>query len=353
MSMLTTLKRFGITTGASAAASAKASVIFLLRNEKPKSVTIPTPVGLRLEIFVDGYEKGEGEEYCATVSKFSGDNPDVLDGLKIVSCSSRYDSGVIVEGGKGIGVVTKPGLKLDIGSKAISPIAKQMIIDAVKEVVDSGVKIRVDVPEGEKIYEKTMNKDVGVVGGISILGTTGIEYPVSDDEYLEHIKSEICVVKTLGNQKIVLAPGNTSFEYARKMFGDSVVKIGDRIGDSVKLAFEQGFSHVIVVSLPGKITKVAAGLLNTHSKYGDARVETITHASVVARLSYDKIEKIANSVTVAEAMTYLDDEEKKKVFSVVAKRVISRLRRLADEEKRIGVVIISDQGEILAKEGDL
>ena len=352
MSVLSTLKRFGITTGATAAASAKASVIFLVKNEKPRSVTIPTPIGLRLEIFVDSYEKRE-DEYCATVTKFSGDNPDVLDGIKVVSCSKRCDSGIVIEGGRGIGVVTKPGLKLEIGSKAISPIARQMIIDAVKEVINDGVKIRVEVPEGEKIAEKTMNKDVGVIGGISILGTTGIEYPVSDDDYLEHIRAEMCVIKTLGNQRVVLAPGNTSFEFARRMFGDAVVKIGDRVGDSVKLAFDQGFSQVIIVSLPGKITKVAAGLLNTHSKYGDARIETLTHASVLAKLSYDKVEKIANSLTVAEALTYLDEEEKKRVFSVIAKRVVERLKRLAGEGKRVGVIVISDQGEILAKEGDL
>jgi len=352
MSVLSTLKRFGITTGATAAASAKASVIFLVKNEKPKSVTIPTPIGLRLEIFVDSYEKRE-DEYCATVTKFSGDNPDVLDGIKVVSCSKRCESGIVIEGGRGIGAVTKPGLKLEIGSKAISPIARQMIIDAVKEVVDGGVKIRVEVPEGERIAEKTMNKDVGVIGGISILGTTGIEYPVSDDDYLEHIKAEMCVIRTLGYQRVVLAPGNTSFELARRIFGDAVVKIGDRVGDSVKLAFEQGFSQVIIASLPGKITKVAAGLLNTHSKYGDARIETLTHASVLAKLPYYKLEKIADSLTVSEALTYLNEEEKKRVFSIIAERVIERLKRLAGEGKRVGVIIISDQGEILAKEGDL
>lgn len=350
MSMLSTLKRFGITTGATAAASAKASVIFLIRGEKPKSVTIPTPIGLRLEIFIDSYD-ARGEERCATVTKFSGDNPDVLDKLKITSCSKKCSSGLVIEGGEGIGVVTKPGLKVGIGEKAISPIARQMIIDAIKEVIDDGIRVRIEVPEGDKVYEKTMNKDVGVIGGISILGTTGIEYPVSDDEYLEHIKAEVCVVKTLGKSKIVLAPGNTSYEYAKKMFGDIVVKIGDRVGDSVKLASDQGFSHIIIVSLPGKITKVAAGLLNTHSKYGDARIEVLTHASVLAKLPYEKLEKIAKSLTVAEAITYLDIEEKKKVFSIIAIRVLNRLRKVS--KTKLGVIILSDQGEVLAEEGDL
>ncbi|QIW24737.1 cobalt-precorrin-5B (C(1))-methyltransferase [Sulfolobus sp. S-194] len=352
MSMLSTLKRFGITTGATAAASAKASVIYLFRNETPKSVTIPTPIGLRLEIAVDNYERRK-EEYCATVTKFSGDNPDVLNGLKIVSCSRRCDSGIFIEGGNGIGVVTKPGLKVEVGEKAINPIAKQMIIDAIKEVTLGGVKVRIEVPDGEKIAELTMNKDVGVINGISILGTTGIEYPVSDDEYLEHIKSEICVVRALGNKKLILAPGNTSFEFARKHYGDNVVKIGDRVGDSIRLAIEQGFTHIVLVSLPGKITKVASGLMNTHSKYGDARIETLTHAAVLAKLNIEKVEKIANSATVTEAITYLSLEERKALFGVIAKRVLQRLKKIAKNGVKLGVSIISEEGEVLAEEGDL
>lgn len=350
MSMLLTLKRFGITTGSTAAAAAKASVIYLIKKQKPQSVTIPTPIGLRLEIFVDKYFEKDNE-YCATVSKFSGDNPDVLDGIKISACSSKLDNGIVLEGGKGIGIVTKPGLKVEIGSKAISPIAREMILSAIKEVIEDGVKVRVEVPDGEKVSELTMNKDVGIINGISILGTTGIEYPVSDEDYLDHIKTEMCVIKTLGNSKLVLAPGNTSFEYAKKMYGDFVVKIGDRVGDSLKLAVEQGFTHIILVSLPGKITKVASGLLNTHSKYGDARIETLTHASVLAKLPIDKIEKIANSLTISEALTYLSEEEKRKVFEVIAKRVLERLRKISKNAK-LGVIILSDEGKVLAKEGE-
>ncbi len=341
--MIQTLKRFGITTGAVAAAAAKASIIYLIRRETPPSVTIPTPIGIRIEIPVEEYFDGN----CAKVKKFSGDNPDVLDGLEIIACS-ELSKEIQIVGGKGIGVITRPGLKLEIGEKSISPIAKQMIIDAVKEVAEN-VKVTIIVPKGEELAKNTMNQDVGINGGISILGTTGIEYPVSDEDYLEHIKAEMCVIK-VGSEKIVLAPGNTSFSFAKKMYGDIVVKIGDRVGDSIKLAIDEGFSHVVIVSLPGKITKVSAGLLNTHSKFGDARIESIVYASVIAGLPMEKIKKMANSLTVAEALDSLSLEEKKKVMSVIAKRVLSRLSKF---NVKLGVIILSDDGQILAKEGEL
>ncbi|BDC17934.1 cobalt-precorrin-5B (C(1))-methyltransferase CbiD [Acidianus sp. HS-5] len=342
--MIQTLKRFGITTGAVAAAAAKASAIYLTKGETPSSVTIPTPIGIRIEIPVEEYFEGK----CAKVKKFSGDNPDVLDGLEITACS-ELSASVQIIGSKGIGTVTRPGLKLEIGEKSISPIARQMIIDALKEVTDK-VKVTIIVPNGEELSKNTMNPDVGVSGGISILGTTGIEYPVSDEDYIDHIKTEMCVIKATGNNKVVLAPGNTSFSFAKKIYGDVVVKIGDRIGDSIKLAIDEGFSHVVIVSLPGKITKVSAGLLNTHSKFGDARIESIVYASVVSGLSTEKIREIANSLTVAEALESLSLEERKKVMSIIAKRVLSRLSKF---QVKKGVIILSDDGQVLAEEGDL
>ncbi|MCG2909528.1 cobalt-precorrin-5B (C(1))-methyltransferase CbiD [Sulfolobaceae archaeon RB850M] len=348
MSLITTLKRFGITTGAAASAAAKASVIFLKKDETPKSVTIPTPIGLRLEIPVENYEKKD-DKACAEVRKFSGDNPDILDGVVINACSKCIDSDdVIVKGGEGIGVITRPGLKGEVGSKAISPTALEMIKEAVKEVVDKGVEVEISVPNGEVLAKNTMNPVVGVVNGISILGTTGIEYPVSDEDYLDHIRTEMCVIKQ-SSPLIVLAPGNTSFEIAKKMYGDAVVKIGDRVGDSVRLASELGFSHIIVVSLPGKLVKVSAGILNTHNKYGDARIETLTHACVLAGIQ--KLDKIANSLTVSEALTYLTDEEKERVFKIICDKALKRLKALS--KAKIGVIAIDEKGKVLAYSGEV
>ena len=349
MSLITTLKRFGITTGGAAAAASKASVIFLTRGETPKSVTIPTPIGLRLEIPVEKYAKKE-EKYCATVRKFAGDNPDVLDGLEITSCSRRSESFKII-GGDGIGIITRPGLRGEVGSKSISPTALSMIIEAVKEVVSEGVEVEITVPNGKVIARNTMNPSIGINDGISILGTTGIEYPVSDEDYMDHLKTEICVIRHAGSKKLVIAPGNVSFDFASKRYGDIVVKIGDRVGDTIKLAEGLGFEHVVLVSLPGKLVKVAAGLMNTHNKYGDARVETITFASVLADIDREKIKKVARSLTVSEALTYLDEGEKVKVMKVIAERALKRIRALS--KVKVGVIVLSENGKVISEVGDL
>ncbi|MEM0373707.1 MAG: cobalt-precorrin-5B (C(1))-methyltransferase CbiD, partial [Sulfolobales archaeon] len=275
--ILETLKRFGITTGAAAAAASKAAVLALLG--KPQlTVTIPTPIGLRLEIPIENVFKKE-DMFCATVKKFSGDNPDILNGIEIVSCVSLIDEQrIIIEGGKGVGIVKRQGMKVPVGNKAINPIPSRMIEEAIREVIrDKGVRVLIEVPNGENIAISTMNPEVGIEGGISILGTTGIEMPVSDEDYLEHIKCELNVIRS-SSETIVISPGNTGASYSKAIYGNIVVKVGDRIGDTILQAIRAGFKRIILAGLPAKLIKVSIGILNTHNKYGDGRIETLTHA---------------------------------------------------------------------------
>lgn len=346
VAVVVALKRMGITTGAAAAAAAKAAAMAMLGN-KPSSVTIPTPVGLRLEIPVEEVEV-RGNVACATVRKFSGDNPDILDGVEVRVCVEPGGDGIEVRGGAGVGVVTRPGLPVPVGEYAINPVARSMIINAVREAVNGGLVVTVEVPRGAELWEKTMNKDVGIIGGVSILGTTGIEMPISDEDYIRHIRCELEVVRRSGDF-VVIAPGNKGVEFSRRLYGDSVVKVGDRIGDSVKLALKLGFRRVVVAGLPGKIVKLAAGLWNTHSSVGDARVETITHAAVLAGLETRVIAKVAGSLSVEEAIYYLGNDAPR-VMEVIAKRVLGRLERLG--RASYGVVIFNNEGSILAKVGD-
>lgn len=346
MSVIETLKRFGITTGAAAAAGAKAATLYLINKVKVNRVVIPTPIGLRIEIPVEEIkEEGEEGEVCAKVKKFSGDNPDVLNGIEIVSCVSRIDrEGIEVIGGEGVGKITAQGLR-GINGYAISPTAYKMIVEAVKEVIERGILVKVIVPKGKEIAKETMNPLIGVKEGISILGTTGIEMPVSDEEFIAHVIAELCYLKSK-TDKIALAFGNTSFEIAKSL-GYEAVKIGDRVRDSITAAVKQGFREIILIGLPGKMTKVAAGILNTHNFYGDARIETITHAAVLAKLDMEKLEKIANSRTIAEALSYLSLEEKRKVMSIIANRVIERLKVLWNVNFK--VLIYDEKKEKLAE----
>lgn len=348
--IINTLKRFGITTGAAAAAASKAAVITLMSGEIPKSVVIPTPIGLRLEIQVEKVEK-INELVCAEVRKFSGDNPDILNGIIIRSCVKLNDrsSDITILGGKGIGVVTRDGLKVNVGEKAISPVVKDMIISAIREVTDKGIEVLIEVPEGEVIAERTMNKLVGIVGGISILGTTGIETPVSDEEYIDHIKCELNVIRQ-SFEYVVIAPGNTAAKLSSLLFdSNAIVKVGDRIGESIKIASSM-FKKVILAGLPAKLLKVYAGILNTHYSQGDARIESLTHASVLAKLPYDIIVKIANSLTVEEAFTYMSKEERKKVMEIVAERILSRIKSF-NENTNFCIIIFDYDNEILSRVG--
>jgi len=346
--IIETLKRFGITTGAAAAAASKAAALAALGATEVLSVTIPTPIGLRIEIPIEEIFRKE-DMYCAKVKKFSGDNPDVLDGIEIISCVSIIENQeIVIEGGKGIGVVTRQGMKVPVGKRAINPVPYKMIEEAVKEVLKGkGAKVIIEVPEGENLASKTMNPDVGIVGGISILGTTGLEMPVSDEDYIEHIKCELNVIRT-SSETVVISPGNTGASYSRVLYGNIVIKVGDRIGDTISQAIKMGFKRIILAGLPGKLIKVAVGILNTHSKYGDARIEALTHACIVSGVPLEVIEKVARSLTVEEALSYLG-EYKSIVMKYIADKILKRLEKIGNVE--FGVVIFDYNGNILARSG--
>lgn len=297
------LLRFGITTGLAAAAAAKAAALRALGKEA-KAVVVPTPIGLRIEVPVERTYV-EGEVSCAEVRKFSGDNPDVLDGAFIKACVKLGGSEVVIKAGRGVGVVTKPGLPVPPGEPAINPIPRRMITEAFREVAEGGVVV-VEVPGGEELALKTMNPELGIVGGISILGTTGIEYPVSDEEYLGHVEAELKALRQ-SSETVFLAQGNQSAAAARKLFGDVVVKIGDLVGDSVKIAWALGFRAIYVATMPGKLAKLACGALNTHHKYCDCRTASVAYSALRVGAPLDAVKAALSASTVEEALLSLGD----------------------------------------------
>jgi cobalt-precorrin-5B (C1)-methyltransferase len=332
-----TLRRLGITTGAAAAAAAKAAAL-CFRGEAPRSVTIPTPVGLRLEILVERVYKS-GEWCCGEVRKFSGDNSDVLNGALVRACVKPGSGGLKITCGEGVGIVTRPGLSVPPGECAINPVPRLMITEALREAGLAEGTVLIEVPGGERLAELTMNKDVGIVGGISILGTTGIEFPSSSKEYVKHIKTELEAVRAV-SRAAVLAVGNKAVQYARRDFGDAVVKVGDWIGAAVKMAVRMGFEAVTVAGLPGKLVKVAAGAMNTHSKYCDARLETLTYCALAAGVPPEVVARVLGAGSVAEALYHLGGY-RDAVLSAIARRAKERLARLAKRDVR---VVVYDEG---------
>ncbi len=333
-----TLKRFGITTGAAAAAAAKAAAL-CLEGTTPATVTIPTPIGLRLEIPVERVYR-EGDRCCGEVRKFAGDNPDVLNGVVVKVCVEPRGGGLEINCGRGVGIVTKPGLPVPPGECAINPVPRQMIAEALREAGFNEGLVVVEVPGGEELAKFTKNAELGIVGGISILGTTGLEFPVSDADYLGHIEAELKTVRA-GSDVVVLATGNRAVEYARREFGDIVVKVGDWVGAAAELAARLDFKAIVIAGLPAKIAKIAAGALNTHSSYCDARVETLVYAALKAGIPYDLVSKLIDVTSVAEALHVLGPYSGE-VLTVVARRAKERLSRHVGRE--VMVVIYDEEG---------
>lgn len=297
--------RSGFTTGTCASAAAKAAALFLMEGKEPERVQVVLGNGTQADFFVERVDSGdsalEGEGWWR-VKKDAGDDPDVTDGVwvygRVVFVSEDNWERVLVggrgyfseeypriylNGGVGIGIVTKDGLACPKGHYAMNPLPRAVIVQAVEEVrrkagYDGFLEIQIAVPDGVFLAEKTFNPCLGIYGGISILGTTGIVEPMSESALLETIRLDIRVKAADGRQGIILTPGNYGEMFLHERMGiplGEAVKCSNFIGDSVDMAVEEGVKRVLVAGHVGKLIKVAGGVRNTHSKYGDRRMEIL------------------------------------------------------------------------------
>ena len=277
--------RTGWTTGACAAAAAKAATAALAEQRAQEIVEIALPSGRRVAFPVDSCSYGP-ERAEAVVVKDAGDDPDVTDGARLTATVSwRAEPGVALDGGEGVGVVTKPGLGLELGGPAINPVPSQMIRQAVGEVVaDRGVRVVISVPGGELMARKTTNRRLGILGGISILGTTGVVRPFSTASWLASVEQAVAVMAAQGETTLVLATGGRTERGAMAMLPKlpevCFVEVGDFTGAALRQAVARDLRRVVFVGMIGKLTKLAAGVLMTHytrSKVSTELLAEITH----------------------------------------------------------------------------
>ena len=308
--------RFGYTTGTCAAAAAKAATILLLTGRAPAAVQIHTPKGIDLNLPVEKATREGNAARCA-VRKFSGDDPDVTDGALVVAAVSLSATpGVHIEGGQGVGRATKPGLKVPVGAAAINPGPRAMIEAAVREALEEtepvpGIDVIISVPEGAALAQKTFNPRLGIVGGISILGTSGIVEPMSEEALVDSIRLEIRQRKALGETRLILAPGNYGLDYLRDAMGVSeerVVKVSNYIGKALDAAAEAGFQEVMLAGHIGKLVKLSGGLMNTHSREGDGRAELMAAFALRAGCDGDIARMILDCVTTDEMLRILREK---------------------------------------------
>ncbi len=307
--------RFGYTTGTCAAAAAKAATILLLSGIAPKTVTIDTPKGITLDLEVLEPSIAHGKAICA-IRKDSGDDPDVTNGVLVYAAVSTSDQpGVSIDGGVGVGRVTKPGLKQAIGEAAINPVPREMIRRAVEEVGEEcncvkGLSVVISIPAGVALAEKTFNPRLGIEGGISILGTSGIVEPMSEDALIDSIALEIRQRKTLGDTRLVLTPGNYGADFLKAVYGvadERIVKCSNYVGNALEAAIAAGFSEVLLVGHIGKFVKLSGGIFNTHSRLGDHRAELMAEAAKHAGADETTQKAMFDCVTTDEMLRILEE----------------------------------------------
>lgn len=349
--------RCGYTTGSCAAAATRAAVEMLLGNTTVEIVEITTPSDIKLELDVEKIIKNSEKVLCA-IKKDSGDDPDITNGIFVFSEVRKIESGIIIDGGKGVGRVTKPGLDQPIGEAAINSVPRNMIRESVEEICNKysytgGIEVIISIPEGEVLAKKTFNKRLGIEGGISILGTTGIVEPMSERALLDTIAIEMKQQLEEGNKNLIITPGNYGVQFIKESLNidlDKCVKCSNYIGESIDKAVELGFDSLLLIGHIGKLVKLGAGVMNTHSKYADARMETIASSVILAGGSSELARKVLEANTTEEAVNILDEENYlSETMNVLIDKIYNHLSSRAGDEMKIGAIVFSTNKGILGK----
>ncbi len=306
--------RCGYTTGTAASMGAKACALALLKGEVASSVSITVPKGSLVTADVD-LSLQKGKAVCR-VLKDGGDDIDVTDGAAIITSVELLENGIHIEGGNGVGRVTKPGLDQAVGQAAINSVPRKMIEAELTQVAKDagymgGFSVTISVENGQILAKKTFNPNLGIVGGISILGTSGIVEPMSLEALKQSIETELNMWVACGNKMLLITPGNYGEDFLKeqvKLAGVPLVKCSNFIGDTLDMAQAKGVESVLLVGHIGKVVKLAAGIMNTHSKCADGRAEILAAHAALAGASRACVEEIMNDATVDSSLTVLKRE---------------------------------------------
>lgn len=357
--------RYGFTTGSCAAAAAKAAAYMLLSGRQKNTITIETPKGIPYTAEILEITRGEKAVQCA-VRKDGGDDPDITSGALIyaeVSLTDHTrmqatDTRIHIDGGIGVGRVTKPGLDQPVGNAAINRVPREMITKEVLEVCDlmdykGNLQVIISVPEGEAIAKQTFNPRLGIVGGISILGTSGIVEPMSNQALLDTIRVELNQRRAEGFDYIAVAPGNYGLDFMKKAYGydlDKSVKCSNFIGVTIDMAVECGFTRMLLTGHIGKLIKVAGGIMNTHSKEADCRMELLSAFAIHEGAGADVAAKILDCVATEEAVRLLREAGKQQeVMDYAMERIMFYLNKRAGGRMQIDCIMYDNTFGELAK----
>ena len=309
--------RTGYTTGTCAAAASKAAAEMLLSGKAVAKTELTIPAGKTLLLEVEDTERTDLHVSCA-VRKDGGDDSDVTHGLLVYADVRKSDSeGVHITGGTGVGKVTKAGLDRPVGDYAINTVPRQMITEAVTAVCEKygytgGMDVCIYIPDGERIAEMTYNPRLGIVGGISVIGTTGEVLPMSRKAFLDTVRIEMNMRRLAGETSAILTLGNYGQAYLAKKnipAKDESIKISNFIGEALDMAIESGFERVHIAGHIGKLVKLGAGIMNTHSAEADGRIEILIYCALMAGADNETLRLIADSVSTDSVLDILKEKE--------------------------------------------
>lgn len=344
--------RCGYTTGSCAAAAAKAAARMLLTGKPVVQIDLMTPRGILLHLPVLDARMGDAEVSCA-VKKDGGDDPDATDGLLIYArVKKSRKPGIWLDGGVGVGRVTKRGLEQPVGAAAINRVPRKMIQEAVEQVAlkldyRGGLEVLIYVPGGEMVAKKTFNPRLGIQGGISILGTSGIVVPMSEEALIASIRLEMEVRKASGDDYLLMTPGNYGqafLEEKKSLDLSRAMKCSNFVGETVDMAMELGMKGILFVAHIGKFIKVSGGIMNTHSRNADARAELLAAQAVRAGASVELARKLLATITTEEAVALLDQEQMlEPVMKLVAERIWFYLQNRCKGEILTEVILFSNE----------
>lgn len=350
--------RFGYTTGTCATAAAKASAIMLFTGKNIGSFCLSTPAGIDVKIDILDISIKENSVSCA-VKKDSGDDPDVTNGMLIYATVSKIvEKNIIIKGGQGIGTVTKPGLDQAVGESAINSVPRKTITQALNEVAlehnyDGGFLVEISAPQGIELAKKTYNSRLGVIGGLSIIGTTGIVEPMSEDALIDTIYVQIDVQYASGRRELLLTPGNYGWDFINASYtidNTMPIKCSNFIGKAIDYAYSKGFEAVLIIGHAGKLLKLGCGLFQTHSKYGDCRAELLATYASLNGASSQMISEIIGSVTADEMITVLENNKiKEQVLEDVMKRIDFHINARVYGNMTIAAIVFTDKFAVIGK----
>lgn len=336
----------------------------LLTGKDKNCISIQTPKGILYQTELVDVRRSESACSCAVI-KDSGDDPDVTNGIRIYAKVSLpaadIKTGILIEGGEGIGRVTLAGLDQPVGNAAINRVPREMIEKEVRQVCElcdyhEGLSVCIYAPEGKALAKKTFNPRLGITGGISILGTSGIVEPMSTRALLDTIRLELRQRRALGEHAVAVAPGNYGLEFMKNAYGydlDKSVKCSNFIGETVDMAVELGFSALLLTGHIGKLIKLSGGIMNTHSREGDCRMELLTAAAVRVQAPAEVFPKLLLCATTEEALKILGETGfRQKVMDNIMEHIAFYLdKRAAGKLKTECIMYSMEYGELAVTEG--